>query len=128
MIWYVAIGSALGGASRYALALWVQRVGGATFPVGTLIINISGSFLLGFFLRAATAAPGFSPELRLALTTGFCGGYTTFSTFSYETFTLIEAGEWRRASVYVALSVVLSLLAAIAGVILARQLMALRQP
>lgn len=126
MIWYVAVGSALGGMSRYAISLWMQRVGGASFPLGTLLINITGSFLLGFLLRAASPATGFSPELRLALTTGFCGGYTTFSTFSYETITLIETGEWRRAAAYVALSVVVSLLAAFAGVLVARQFLAVR--
>lgn len=126
MMWYVAVGSALGGMSRYALSIWMQRVGGASFPLGTLLINITGSFLLGFLLRAASPTTGVSLELRLALTTGFCGGYTTFSTFSYETITLLESGEWRRAAAYVALSVLLSLLAAFAGVLVARQILAVR--
>lgn len=124
MMWYVAVGSALGGMSRYALSLWMQRVGGASFPLGTLLINITGSFLLGFLLRAASPTTGVSPELRLALTTGFCGGYTTFSTFSYEALTLIESGEWRRAAAYVTLSVVVSLIATFGGVVVARQFLA----
>lgn len=123
MIWYVAVGSAFGRMSRYAISVWMQRVGGASFPLGTLLINITGSFLVGFLLRVAAAPTGFSPELRLALTTGFCGGYTTFSTFSYETITLVESGEWRRAAAYVTLSVVVSLLAAFSGVVVARPLL-----
>ena len=128
MIWYVAFGSAVGGATRYWLAAYVQRTTGATFPLGTLLINVSGSFVLGLLLRFALDTPTVSPELRLALTTGFCGGYTTFSTFSYETVALIEAGDWRRAALYVSLSVVASLVATFAGVALARELVALRQP
>ena len=111
MIWYVAFGSAVGGATRYWLAAYVQRTTGATFPLGTLLINVSGSFVLGLLLRFALDTPTVSPELRLALTTGFCGGYTTFSTFSYETVALIEAGDWRRAALYVSLSVIGGLIA-----------------
>ena len=128
MIWYVALGSAVGGATRYWLAAYIQRTTGATFPLGTLVINVTGSFVLGLLLRFALDTPACSPALRLALTTGFCGGYTTFSTFSYETITLIEQGDWRRASLYVGLSVVASLVAAFAGVALARELVALRHP
>lgn len=69
-----------------------------------------------------------SPELRLALTAGFCGGYTTFSTSSVETVSLVEAGEWQRAVLYVGLSVAVSLIGAFAGLVLARELLALRHP
>ena len=128
MIWYVAFGSAVGGATRYWLAAYIQRTSGATFPLGTLVINITGSFVLGLLLRFALDTPAFSPALRLALTTGFCGGYTTFSTFSVETVTLIEEGDWRRAALYVGVSVLVSLFGAFAGVALARELVALRNP
>lgn len=127
MIWFVALGSAVGGAVRYAMSAWFVRVAGATFPLGTLVINVTGSFLLVVLLRTMIASPAVSPALRVALTTGFCGGYTTFSTFSSETLALLEGGEWRRASLYVALSVILSLLAAFAGLVVARQLLAWRQ-
>jgi CrcB protein len=126
VIWYVALGSAVGGVTRYWLTQYIQRASGVTFPLGTLLINVTGSFLLGLLLRFALDTPAVSPELRLALTTGFCGGYTTFSTFSYETVALVDAGDWRRAALYVALSVVASLVAAFAGVALARELVALR--
>ena len=63
----------------------IQRLTGGTFPVGTLVINITGSFLLGVILRYGVETPTLTPEVRAFLTVGFCGGYTTFSTFSYET-------------------------------------------
>lgn len=128
MIWYVALGSAAGGAARYALTAYLQRVTGSGFPVGTLVVNVTGSFLLGLLLRFALATPEMSAELRVALTVGFCGGYTTFSTFSAETIAMVEAGEWERALLYVGLSVAVSLLSIFAGAVLARELLALRHP
>ncbi|MGI9075867.1 MAG: fluoride efflux transporter CrcB [Gemmatimonadaceae bacterium] len=91
MIWYIAVGGAAGSVSRYLLGTFVQQRTGATFPLGTLIINVTGSLLLGFLLRYTFATPAASPEMRALLTIGFCGGYTTFSTFSYETLALLEA-------------------------------------
>lgn len=108
MFFYVAIGSALGGVSRYLLGGLVQRMLDTTFPAGTLFINVSGSFLLGAILRYAVDTPSLSLEVRALLTVGFCGGYTTFSTFSYETVALLKDGEWTRAGLYVAASVLLS--------------------
>jgi len=127
LVWYIALGSAVGGASRFALSSFIQQRAG-TFPVGTLIVNITGSLMLGFLMRYALGSTSVSAETRALLTTGFCGGYTTFSTFSYETITLIEQGDWRRASLYVGLSVFASLVGAFAGVALARELVALRHP
>ena len=89
--WYVALGSAVGGVARFALATIVQQRVGPDFPAGTLVVNVSGSLLLGFLLRYSLGTVAISPEVRALLTTGFCGGYTTFSTFSYETFTLGRA-------------------------------------
>jgi fluoride exporter len=126
MIWYVAAGSAAGGVARFLLGGALQRALGTTFPAGTLLINITGSFVLGVILRFALGTPAVSPEVRALLTTGFCGGYTTFSTFSYETVGLIEDGEYRRAALYVAASVVASVAAAFLGVVLAREILALR--
>lgn len=127
MVWYVAVGSAIGGMTRFLLGGFLQRSLGVTFPVGTLIINITGSFVLGVLLHFALATPAISPEVRVLLTTGFCGGYTTFSTFSYETVTLLEEGEAGRAALYVGASVAASLLAAYLGVILAREMLRLRE-
>jgi CrcB protein len=127
MLLYVALGSAIGGVSRYLLGGLTQRLLDTTFPAGTLLINVSGSFLLGAIVRYAVETPTFSPEIRAFLTIGFCGGYTTFSTFSYETVALLDDGEWTRAGLYVAASVVLSLLGTFLGFALAREVIVLRE-
>lgn len=124
---YVAAGSALGGAARLLLGAAIQQRAGAGFPLGTLVINITGSFLLGFLLRYALATPAVSVEMRAFLTTGLCGGYTTFSTFSYESMALIEDGQYQRALLYIVLSVVLSLVGTYLGIIAARELLVLRE-
>jgi CrcB protein len=126
MLWYVAIGSAVGGVSRYLLGGLIQRALAGSFPTGTLVINITGSALLGFLLRYALDVPAMTPEIRALLGVGFCGGYTTFSTFSYEALTLLEDGDWERAGLYIALSVAGSLLATFIGFVAARELIALR--
>jgi CrcB protein len=126
MLWYVAAGSALGGVTRFLLGGYLQRTAGASFPVGTLVINVTGSFLLGFLLRYALGTASVTPEVRALLTTGFCGGYTTFSTFSYEAVALAEDGAWARVAAYVAASVLLSIAAAFLGVAAAREALLLR--
>jgi CrcB protein len=127
LIWYVALGGAAGSALRYVIASWIQARSGGPFPVGTLIVNVSGSILLGFVLRYALEAPAISPEVRALLTTGVIGGYTTFSTFTYETAALVEEGDWRRAALYVGLSVVISLAGTFLGFAGARELLAIRR-
>jgi CrcB protein len=116
MYWYVALGAAVGGVARYGLTGLLQQRAGPAFPVATLVINISGSLVLGFLMRYALASGAVSPEMRALLTTGFCGGYTTFSTFSYEAILLLEDGEYGRAGLYILLSVALALLGTIAGI------------
>ena len=119
MAWLaIALGGALGSVMRHAVGLWVQR-GIPGFPWGTFVINVTGSCLLGF-LAKALGGDTVNPSLRAALTIGLCGGYTTFSTFSFETMRLIEEGFAARAATYVIASVVLSLLAIFAGAALAR--------
>lgn len=125
--WAVALGAALGGVARYYLASAIQLRAGPTFPWGTIVINVSGSFLLGLIIRYALVTPSVSTELRAFLTTGFCGGYTTFSTYSYETAALVEDGQYGRAGAYALASVVVSLVATFAGFMLARELIALRE-
>lgn len=127
MIWFVALGSALGGVARFLLSSFLQQKVGTAFPVGTLVVNISGSLLLGFLMSYALSSAAISPEVRGLLTTGFCGGYTTFSTFTYETMALLEDGELGRAAAYVLLSVVVSLIGAYLGITAARELIALRE-
>jgi len=116
----VAIGAGVGGAARYLVAMWAADRLGAAFPWGTLIIDVSGSFLLGFLVVLTTERLGLRPEVRLLLGTGFCGGYTTFSTFAVETLELTNARSEPAALLNVVLSVGLSLLGAVAGAWLAR--------
>jgi CrcB protein len=127
MIWLVALGGALGSVSRFLLGPALQRAFDATFPVGTLFINILGSLILGFVMRLAVEGVNVTPEARAFIAVGFCGGFTTFSTFSFEAMRLLEDGEGSRAAVYVMASVLLSLAAAFLGLVAARELMALRR-
>jgi len=127
MIWYVAAGGAAGSVVRFLLSGLVQQRLGAGFPYGTFVINITGSFLLGFLLRYALGSTTFSPNTRALLTTGFCGGYTTFSTYTYETATLVLDGQYGKAGAYAAFSVVLALIGVFGGFALARQVLTLRE-
>jgi CrcB protein len=104
----VALGSAVGGAARFALTIVTQSRTDAAFPVGTFVVNILGCLALGALVQLTA---GRSTVTQLLLTTGFCGGFTTFSTFSYESIALIQNGLWARAGAYVAGSVVLGLAA-----------------
>lgn len=99
LVFYVALGGAIGAAARYWLSDWIRSLAGGSFPWGTLIVNVAGSLLTGFAIRSleAVAAP---PRLRALLTIGVLGGFTTFSTFGYETAALLEDGEWPRAALY----------------------------
>jgi CrcB protein len=127
LFWSVAVGGAVGCLSRFYLATFVQQRVGPSFPGGTLLINVTGSFLLGFLMRYALQSGSISPATRAMVTTGFCGGYTTFSTFSYETALMLEDGEYGRAATYVGASVAVSLVFTFLGFAAANQLLALRQ-
>jgi len=127
LIVYVAIGGAFGTVARYGLTVFVQSRSSGTFPIATLLINVSGSILLGFLMRYGLESASASPEVRLLLTTGFCGGYTTFSTFSYETARLLEDGEWAYGGTYIVGSVVLSLAGTFIGFALARALLTVQR-
>lgn len=119
---YVAVGGALGAVARYALTGWVHTFATDTFPWGTLTVNVAGSLLLGFlFLYLESTA--FTAELRQFVAIGLLGAFTTFSTFSYETWVLVQDGEWGRAAGYVAGSVGLGLLGVAAGLLLAALLL-----
>ena len=106
---------------RFAIAHFVgARFGPAQIPYATLFINVSGSFLIGIVIEASLAKAGFSPQWRLFLATGILGGYTTFSTFSFEALSLGAGGFPLVAAAYVVASVVLGIAAAYAGVAVAR--------
>jgi CrcB protein len=126
MIWFVALGGAVGSVVRFVLGSLVQERAG-TFPLGTLVVNVTGSLLLGALMEYALSTPAISRDMRALLTTGFCGGYTTFSAFSYETVRLAQEGDYRRAGLYVVLSVLGSLAAAFAGFALAREVLVWRR-
>ena len=93
---WVAVGSALGGMARYWCSGFVARLFGEWFPWGTLIVNVSGSFVIGVFAALSAAEGPFliPPEMRIFVMVGICGGYTTFSSFSLQTFALWREGEW----------------------------------
>lgn len=109
---WIALGSAIGGAARYWCSGVAARLIGETFPWGTLIVNVVGSFVIGFFATLT------GPDGRLLVSTtarqfvmlGLCGGYTTFSSFSLQTLNLVHDGEWAYASVNITASVILCLL------------------
>lgn len=123
----VAVGGALGCVSRYYLTAFIQQRAGASFPAGTMIINITGSFLVGFIMRYALQSGAVSAETRTLLTTGFCGGYTTFSTYSYEAAMMLEDREYGRAALYVGATVVLALAGTFLGFAAAHRVLAVRE-
>jgi len=121
---WVMLGSALGGAARYWLSGTVANRFGETFPWGTMLVNITGSFVIGFF-AALTGPDGrffVGIPARQFVMAGLCGGYTTFSSFSLQTLNLVQEGEWLRASANAALSIILCFFAVWLGHILASAL------
>lgn len=120
-ILWVGLGGFVGANARYLLGLWVATRYGTSFPLGTFIINITGSFILGVIMGLLDAHV-LAPAVRLALGIGFVGAYTTFSTFTYETLRLIESGSLLLATGNVVGSVAVGMLAAIAGLTAGRAL------
>ncbi len=123
MIAYIAFGGIIGTLSRYLLQGWIQTRTGTSFPIGTLAINLAGSLVLGFVVRYATGSTVVSPEVRAGLTIGFCGAFTTMSTFSYESMTLLADGEYFRAALYMGGTIGGCLAAVVAGTIIAERLL-----
>ena len=125
---WVAVGGAIGTLGRYWLTGVVSRLIGETFPWGTLVINVTGSFIIGFF-ATLTGPDGriFTPtDVRQFVMIGICGGYTTFSSFSLQTLNLMNDGEWLYAGANIVLSVVACLIAVWVGHVLALSLNAMR--
>jgi CrcB protein len=114
---WVAVGGALGSVARFALANAMVVATGSEFPWGTLLINVLGSFVISFFGMLTGTWPRFAVpyEVRVFVTVGLCGGFTTFSSFSLQTIDLIRTGQAGRAGVYVAASVILCLAACALG-------------
>ncbi|CAA9559773.1 MAG: Fluoride ion transporter CrcB [uncultured Thermomicrobiales bacterium] len=118
----IGLGGALGAWARWALSGAIAARWGGTFPLGTFLVNASGCFAIGFFLTLVAARFGDSTGARALVATGFLGAYTTFSTFSFETVTLLRAGAGLTALGYVISSLLLGLAATAAGILLARAL------
>jgi CrcB protein len=117
----IAIFGAVGTLARYGLQGVVQIRAGGAFPYGTLLINLTGCFLLGLIGQFTLNRMLISPDWRVAITVGLFGGYTTFSSFGWETAKMLEDGEWLRASTYVAASVFVGLFLSVAGIRLANR-------
>ena len=116
----VALGGAIGSVARYLVGIGSGKLFGMAFPWGTLIINITGSFLIGAFIGLFATRWDLSQTVRVFLTVGICGGYTTFSTFSLDAFYLMERGENLASTAYMIGSVVLSVSALVAAIHLVR--------
>jgi fluoride exporter len=117
----IAIFGAAGTLARYGLQGLVQLRLGSGFPYGTLLINLSGCFLLGLVGQFTLNRMVLSPDWRIAIAIGFFGGYTTFSSFGWETAKMLEQGAWLRAIAYVSASVVAGLFLSVAGIRLANK-------
>jgi len=127
---WVGIGSAMGGIARYWMSLAVTALTGPTFPWGTILINILGSFVIGFFgtLTGVDGKLSVPNDARIFVMTGICGGFTTFSAFSLQTFDLAHDGKWLDAAANVALSVALCLAAVTAGFLAATAMNGAKSP
>jgi CrcB protein len=119
---WISLGAVVGAGMRYFLNGLIARYASTVFPYGTLLINITGSMILGFFLIFSTERALLDPRWRLLIAVGFCGSYTTFSSYAFESFALLERGQWLLASVNILGSNVLCLAAVLAGAALARGL------
>ena len=118
----ISLGAVFGANARYLISRYAARILGPVFPYGTLIINVLGSFVVGFFLAWATERMVVDPRWRLLVVVGLCGGFTTFSSFAYESIAYLEQGQWALLATNVLSNNLLSLAAVLAGVALARVL------
>ena len=116
------MGGAIGTGARYLLSGWLLRIAGPGFPYGTLAVNALGSFFLGVIMQVALSTESFPPTLRLVLTTGVMGGFTTYSTFNYETLQLFQEGSWLLGSANLAITVAVCLAAGVLGLVAGRAL------
>jgi CrcB protein len=123
LLWVVVAGG-LGSGARYLVGLWALQRLGAGFPYGTLIVNLTGCFAIGIVMQAASSSTAWSPELRGAVTAGFLGGFTTYSSFNQETLTLFAHGSPGAAVINIAVTLGGGLAAGWLGLVVARQLVA----
>ncbi len=118
----IGVGGFIGAIARYILAVWIGERWGRSFPLGTFIINVSGSFLIGLLMTLFAERFMINPQWRLLLVVGFLGAYTTFSTFEYETGTLLKDGELLIAGLNVVFSVLVGFIALKLGEVIAKSI------
>jgi fluoride exporter len=118
----ISLGAIVGANARYWMSRSALRLLGPVFPYGTLAINVLGSFVLGFFLAWITQRGIVDPRWRLLIAVGFCGGFTTFSSYAFESMALMEQGQWLLVATNIVSNNLLSLAAVVAGMALARLL------
>ncbi|WP_437310710.1 fluoride efflux transporter CrcB [Sorangium sp. So ce388] len=121
---WIGLGGAAGTLARYALSTWCEERFGAGFPYGTLAVNVLGSFLLGAIGEIAATTELLSPTLRLGLSTGVMGGFTTYSSFNNETIRLIHYKSWGAGLANISITLVSCLIAGVLGMAVARRLVA----
>ena len=124
-LFLVVLGSGLGGGARYLVAGWFIKAFGVSFPFGTVAINTIGSLLIGLIMEVALNTNLISGDMRVALTTGVLGGFTTYSTFNYETISLLQQGAILLGTLNIVVTVLLCLLAGVIGSLLGRWLISL---
>jgi len=117
---WISLGAIAGANARYFLSRWASRIFSPAFPYGTLIINVTGSMVLGFFLIWTSERVFADPRWRLLIAIGFCGAYTTFSSYAFETMYYFEQGHWLLFAANILANNVLCLAAVLAGAALAR--------
>ncbi|WP_433936278.1 fluoride efflux transporter CrcB [Sorangium cellulosum] len=123
-LFWIGLGGAAGTLARYGLTTWCIQRFGAGFPYGTLAVNVLGSFFLGVIMQVAASTELLSPTLRLGLSTGVMGGFTTYSSFNYETLRLFEDRTWVMGALNVVVTLVGCLVAGVLGMGVVRRLLA----
>jgi fluoride exporter len=116
----ISLGAIAGANARYFISRFAARVMGPVFPYGTLVVNVTGSMIVGFFMIWASERVLLDPRWRLLVIVGFCGAFTTFSSFAYETMAFFEQGQWALLVTNFATNNLLCLAGALAGMALAR--------
>lgn len=117
---YIAVAGALGTLSRYLVSVGAHRLLGDRWPYGTFVVNVLGSFIIGFAMALFMGRGHLDSQARMALTIGFLGGFTTYSSFAYETVTLVQGQRLGTAAAYITLTVVVAALACYGGIMVGR--------
>ena len=120
ILFIVGLGGAIGSILRYLASVYLSKLVAHAFPLGTFVVNISGCLVIGVVFGLSERFEWFSPEWRLFLATGICGGFTTFSTFAYENIQLLQNGDYKTFFIYSLLSFVFGLLAVLVGMSLTK--------